>query len=89
VSSFAITLMRLGESASAGRQDAAAGTTAGGTLVYSVCTISRADSEEVIECFVVARGESEPRRNGGCFPPLADGFFNARLRGFRRVGARR
>jgi len=54
----------------------------GGTLVYSVCTISRAESEDVIAGFLRDHGDfalSEhvqllPHRDG------TDGFFIARLR---------
>jgi len=65
----------------------AAATVAGGTLVYSVCTISRAECEDVIEAFLAEdrRFEVEeldgepylrlrPDRDG------TDGFFIARLR---------
>jgi 16S rRNA (cytosine967-C5)-methyltransferase len=55
----------------------------GGTLVYSVCTISRAESSDVIEGFLGTHPEFEPdgpylqllpHRDG------TDGFFIARLR---------
>jgi 16S rRNA (cytosine967-C5)-methyltransferase len=54
----------------------------GGTLVYSVCTISRAESEDVTEALLDARPEFElvsqrklqPDRDG------TDGFFVAKLR---------
>ena len=63
----------------------------GGTLVYSVCTISRAESEDVIERFLVAEPgfTVEPvagTDEGGPFRRLlphrdgTDGFFIARLR---------
>jgi 16S rRNA (cytosine967-C5)-methyltransferase len=62
----------------------------GGTLVYSVCTISRGESEGVIERFLAAEPEFavEPvpgARDGGPFLRLSphrdgtDGFFIARL----------
>jgi 16S rRNA (cytosine967-C5)-methyltransferase len=55
---------------------------AGGVLVYSVCTISRAEGEGVAEALVAARPDFEldharqlmPHRDG------TDGFFIARLR---------
>ncbi|MBV8217849.1 MAG: RsmB/NOP family class I SAM-dependent RNA methyltransferase [Solirubrobacterales bacterium] len=54
----------------------------GGTLVYSVCTISRAEGDEVIEAFLGEHGDYSleqqvqllPHRDG------TDGFFVARLR---------
>ena len=54
----------------------------GGTLVYSVCTISRSESQEVVERLLAARPDLElehsiqllPHRDG------TDGFFVARLR---------
>jgi 16S rRNA (cytosine967-C5)-methyltransferase len=59
----------------------AAATTAGGTLVYSVCTISAAESDGVIERFLNGNDFSLeehlqllPHRDG------TDGFFIARLR---------
>ncbi len=60
----------------------AAATRPGGTLVYAVCTISRAESDEVVDAFVAAHPEWEAD------PPLrlapdtdgTDGFFIARLR---------
>jgi 16S rRNA (cytosine967-C5)-methyltransferase len=53
----------------------------GGTLVYSVCTISRAESEDVVERFLREHGDfaleervqTLPHRDG------TDGFFIARL----------
>ena len=60
----------------------AAATRPGGTLVYSVCTISRAESDDVIDAFLaehpdfVADGpyrRTAPDRDG------TDGFFIARL----------
>jgi 16S rRNA (cytosine967-C5)-methyltransferase len=54
----------------------------GGTLVYSVCTISRGESEAVVDAFLAARSDFKaeppirllPHRDG------TDGFFIARLR---------
>lgn len=60
----------------------AAATRAGGTLVYSVCTISRAESDDVVDAFLSAHPEfvadgpylrTAPDRDG------TDGFFIARL----------
>lgn len=62
---------------------AAAGSLApGGTLVYSVCTISRAEGDDVVESFLREHGDYSlgervqllPHRDG------TDGFFVARLR---------
>ena len=39
-------------------------TRAGGTLVYSVCTISRAESEDVVEAFLGDHPEFEPTGDG-------------------------
>ncbi len=68
----------------------AAVTRPGGTLVYSVCTISRRESEQVIEAFLDERHEfsAEPMDGAGAGPWLqltphrdgTDGFFIARLR---------
>jgi 16S rRNA (cytosine967-C5)-methyltransferase len=60
----------------------AAATSSRGALVYSVCTISRAEGHEVIERFLAQNDEFEleerlqllPHRDG------TDGFFMARLR---------
>jgi 16S rRNA (cytosine967-C5)-methyltransferase len=61
---------------------AAAATRTGGTLVYSVCTISRAESDDVIAAFLSANPDfvadgpyrrTAPDRDG------TDGFFIARL----------
>jgi 16S rRNA (cytosine967-C5)-methyltransferase len=54
----------------------------GGVLVYSVCTISRAEADDVVDALVAARPEFSvesrrqllPHRDG------TDGFFIARLR---------
>ncbi|MDA8069154.1 MAG: 16S rRNA (cytosine(967)-C(5))-methyltransferase RsmB, partial [Actinomycetota bacterium] len=55
----------------------------GGTLVYSVCTISRGESEEVIDRFLAAPGHEDFRSEGRwqLLPSLehTDGFFIARL----------
>jgi 16S rRNA (cytosine967-C5)-methyltransferase len=61
----------------------AAATGSGGTLVYSVCTISRAESDEVVDAFLAAHpdfvADGTPRRTA---PDTdgTDGFFIARLR---------
>jgi 16S rRNA (cytosine967-C5)-methyltransferase len=61
----------------------AAATRSGGTLVYSVCTISRAESDDVVDGFLSAHPDfvadgpyrrTAPDRDG------TDGFFIARLR---------
>ncbi len=54
----------------------------GGSLVYSVCTISRAESEDVIEGFVRAHGDFTVERRLQLLPHRdgTDGFFIARLR---------
>jgi 16S rRNA (cytosine967-C5)-methyltransferase len=69
----------------------AAATRAGGTLVYSVCTISRAESEDVVDRFLSEHEEFEAEEAGpgGDDSPYlrllphrdgTDGFFIARLR---------
>jgi 16S rRNA (cytosine967-C5)-methyltransferase len=79
---------------------AAAATAPGGALVYSVCTISRAESEDTIAAFLTERPEFALEDLGGLFAAGADGgfvrtmpdrdgtdgFFIARL---RRAGDRR
>jgi 16S rRNA (cytosine967-C5)-methyltransferase len=63
--------------------DAAAGATVpGGTLVYSVCTISRRESEDVVDRFLHDHAEFEPGEIRQLFPHVdhTDGFFIARLR---------
>ena len=63
----------------------------GGTLVYSVCTISRAESEEVVGDFLCDHGDFVldehvqllPQRDG------TDGFFIARLRRDRAAATAR
>lgn len=60
----------------------AACTAPGGTLVYSVCTISRAESCGVIETFLSANRKFEPRLPFRQLLPHrdgTDGFFIARL----------
>jgi 16S rRNA (cytosine967-C5)-methyltransferase len=63
----------------------------GGTLVYSVCTISRAEGEEVAERFLARDGDFVPDPFEGCDPGTShlqllphldgtDGFFVARFR---------
>jgi 16S rRNA (cytosine967-C5)-methyltransferase len=60
----------------------AAATSAGGVLVYSVCTISQAEGDGVVERFMAGHGRFEleerlqllPHRDG------TDGFYIARLR---------
>ncbi len=72
--------------------------TPGGTLVYSVCTISRAESEAVIERFLAAEPgyALEPIAAGADADPFqrllphrdgTDGFFIARLRCAARAAA--
>ena len=72
----------------------AAATRPGGTLVYSVCTISRAEGSEVVETFLAEHPEftadalGDPADGPGRDPWLSllphrdgtDGFFIARLR---------
>ena len=63
----------------------AAGATAtrpGGTLVYSVCTISRAESEEVVDAFLAGHPGWEADAPVRLAPDTdgTDGFFAARLR---------
>jgi 16S rRNA (cytosine967-C5)-methyltransferase len=60
----------------------AAATRHGGTLVYSVCTISRAESEEVVEGFLAGHHEWEADGPMRLAPDTdgTDGFFIARLR---------
>jgi 16S rRNA (cytosine967-C5)-methyltransferase len=63
--------------------DAGADATApGGTLVYSVCTISRAESEDVVDALVRARPEFSLEQSRQLLPHRdgTDGFFIARLR---------
>jgi 16S rRNA (cytosine967-C5)-methyltransferase len=60
----------------------AAATRPGGTLVYSVCTISSAESDEIIDRFLAGtRGwEADLSRRLGPDTDATDGFFIARLR---------
>jgi 16S rRNA (cytosine967-C5)-methyltransferase len=48
---------------------AAAATRPGGTLVYSVCTISRAEGAELIDAFLAAGAEWEADDLGALYPP--------------------
>ena len=55
----------------------------GGALVYSVCTISRAESEDVVDGVPdasTATSARERRRPAAAAPDGTDGFFIARLR---------
>jgi 16S rRNA (cytosine967-C5)-methyltransferase len=54
----------------------------GGVLVYSVCTTSRAESEEVIERFLSGHREFRAERSFQLLPHRhgTDGFYLARLR---------
>jgi len=60
----------------------AAATRPGGTLVYSVCTISRAESEAVVEDFLAARDDwaSDPPARLAPDTDGTDGFYIVRLR---------
>jgi 16S rRNA (cytosine967-C5)-methyltransferase len=60
----------------------AAATRAGGTLVYSVCTISRAECEDVVEGFAATHPGWEADSPMRLAPDTdgTDGFFIARLR---------
>ena len=60
----------------------AAATDPGGTLVYSVCTISRAECEDVVDGFVAAHAGWEEEAVLRLAPDTdgTDGFFIARLR---------
>jgi 16S rRNA (cytosine967-C5)-methyltransferase len=61
---------------------AGAATSPGGRLVYSVCTISRAESDEVVEEFVGENPDFELEGRRQLLPhrDRTDGFFIARLR---------
>jgi 16S rRNA (cytosine967-C5)-methyltransferase len=62
---------------------AAAATRPGGVLVYSVCTISRAESDDVIEAFLSEQPEfaaDDPYLRTAPDEDGTDGFFVARLR---------
>ena len=54
----------------------------GGTLVYSVCTISAAESQEVVDRLLAERPDLELERTTVLLPHRdgTDGFFIARLR---------
>ena len=61
----------------------AAATRTGGTLVYSVCTISRAESDEVVDTFLAAHPHfvaDGPYRRTAPDTDGTDGFFIARLK---------
>lgn len=61
---------------------AAAVTAAGGALVYSVCTISRAEGTQLIEQFLATNRDFRAERRLQLLPhrDLTDGFFIAKLR---------
>jgi 16S rRNA (cytosine967-C5)-methyltransferase len=58
-----------------------------GTLVYSTCTIHKAENEENVQWFLQKHPEFELERMKQIFPQqaLGDGFFIAKL---RRVSGR-
>ena len=60
---------------------AAASTRPGGALVYSVCTISRAETDDVIDAFLAGASEFSEERRTRMFPDRdgTDGFFISRL----------
>ncbi|MFZ1995989.1 MAG: hypothetical protein WAU75_17900, partial [Solirubrobacteraceae bacterium] len=60
----------------------AAATRPGGTLVYSVCTISRAECQGVIDAFLAGHSgwEADPPTQLAPDADSTDGFFIARLR---------
>jgi 16S rRNA (cytosine967-C5)-methyltransferase len=60
----------------------AAATAPGGVLVYSVCTITRAEGEGVIGGFLAGHPDFVLERRRQLMPQLerTDGFFIARLR---------
>jgi 16S rRNA (cytosine967-C5)-methyltransferase len=60
----------------------AAALTPGGALVYSVCTISRTESEAVIERFLTEQPDFRPDDTRQLLPHRdgTDGFFIARLK---------
>ena len=60
----------------------ASATAPGGALVYSVCTISRAEADEVIASLLTARPEFRLEHEAQLLPHRdhTDGFFIARLR---------
>ncbi len=61
---------------------AAGATAAGGTLVYSVCTISRAEGAQLIEQFLASHRDFAVEHRVQLLPhrDLTDGFFIAKLR---------
>jgi len=61
---------------------AAAATAAGGALVYSVCTISRAEGAQLIEQFLATHSDFRAEQRVQLLPhrDLTDGFFIAELR---------
>ncbi|MGA8337678.1 MAG: hypothetical protein WB761_23285, partial [Solirubrobacteraceae bacterium] len=74
----------IGELASLQARILAAGAEAlapGGALVYSVCTISRAESEGVIDAFLREHGDFVAQERVQLLPHRegTDGFFIARL----------
>ncbi len=62
----------------------------GGTLVYSVCTISRTEGEDVVDAFLRAHADFTAERQLQLLPHRdgTDGFFIARLRRESTLGAR-
>jgi len=54
----------------------------GGALVYSVCTISRAESEDVVDAFLREHADMTAERRLQLLPHRdgTDGFYIARLR---------
>ncbi len=54
----------------------------GGTLVYSVCTVSRREADEVVDAFVAARDDFRVEHRWQLLPSTdgTDGFFIALLR---------
>ena len=54
----------------------------GGTLVYSVCTISRAESEDVVDTFVAEHSDFSAEARWQLTPSVdgTDGFFIARVK---------
>jgi 16S rRNA (cytosine967-C5)-methyltransferase len=62
----------------------------GGALVYSVCTISRAEGDDVVDGFLREHGDFTAERRLQLLPHRdgTDGFFIARLRRDSTLGAR-
>jgi 16S rRNA (cytosine967-C5)-methyltransferase len=54
----------------------------GGVLVYSVCTISRAEGHAVVDRFLAGHGDFALEHSGQLLPHRdgTDGFFVARMR---------